>query len=167
MGTKTELDPRERRFVELYCSTANQTQAYIVAGFTSNAGSASVQAHRLLQKPKIAAAVEKRSAELAALYGFNQDRIFREIATVAMVPTEQLELRGADKVKALELLAKLNRMFPGDRVEISGLGGGPIEHVVNANHKIDIASLDPDARQKLKDALLALKAKQFEHEPQD
>jgi hypothetical protein len=46
-------------------------------------GADKVKAHRLLQKPKIAAAVEKRSAELAALYGFNQDRILREIAAIA------------------------------------------------------------------------------------
>src|SRR6185369_17863818 len=95
------LDPRERRFVELYCETANQTQSYIVAGFTSNAGSASVQSSRLLKKPRIAAAVEKRSAELAALYGFNQDRILREIATVALLPVDKLEIKGADKIKAL------------------------------------------------------------------
>lgn len=161
--SKVALDPRERRFVELYCSTGNKVQSYIVAGFTKNYGSAAVQAHRLLQKPKIAAAVEKRSAELAALYGFNKDRLFREIAAVALVPIDQLEVKGGDKVKALELLAKLNRMFPGDRVEISGPGGGPIETAVA--HKIDIASLDPDARQKLKEALLALKAKQIDHEP--
>lgn len=160
----TALDPRERRFVELYCETANQTQSYIVAGFTSNAGSASVQSSRLLRKPRIAAAVEKRSAELAALYGFNQERILREIAAVALVPVDQLEVKGGDKVKALELLARLNRMFPGDRVEISGPGGGPIETAVA--HKIDIASLDPEQRQALKEALLALKAKQIEQGPQ-
>jgi phage terminase small subunit len=159
-----QLDPRERRFVELYCESANQTQSYIVAGFTSNAASASVQAHRLLRKPRIAAAVEKRSAELAALYGFSRDRILREIAAIALVPVDQLEIKGADKVKSLELLAKLNRMFPGDRVEISGPNGQPIEHAVE--HRIDIAALDPEARQKLKDALTALKARQLNHEPQ-
>src|SRR5215204_386183 len=93
----TALDPRERRFVELYCETANKTQSYIASGFTKNYGSAAVQAHRLLQKPKIAAAVEKRSAELAALYGFNNERILREIAAIALVPVDQLELKGADK----------------------------------------------------------------------
>jgi hypothetical protein len=157
------LDPRERRFVELYCESANQTQSYIAAGFTSNAGSASVQAHRLLRKPRIVAAVEKRSAELAALYGFNNERILREIAAIALMPVEQLELKGADKVKALELLAKLNRMFPGDRVEITGPGGGPVEHAVA--HRIDIASLEPQQRQQLKQALVALKAKQIDQEP--
>jgi len=77
-----------------------------------------------------------------------------------LVPVEQLDLKNADKVKALELLAKLNRMFPGDRVEISGLGGGPVEHAVA--HRIDIAALDLDARQKLKEALVGLKAKQID-----
>ena len=55
-------------------------------------------------------------------------------------------------------------MFPGDRVEISGPGGGPVEHAVA--HRIDIAALDPEARQKLKEALTALKAKQIDQDAQ-
>lgn len=167
MGKRnTPLDPRQRKFIELYLESGNQTQSYVAAGYTSNARSASVQASRLLAKPSIRDEVARRTAELTVRYGLGPERILREIATIAAVPIERVELKGGDKLKSLELLAKLQKMFPGDRVEISGPGGGPIEHVVNANHKIDIASLDPDARQKLKEALLALKAKQIEHEPQ-
>ena len=53
-------------------------------------------------------------------------------------------------------------MFPGDRVEISGPGGGPVEHAVA--HRIDIASLEPEQRQQLKETLVALKAKQIDQE---
>jgi hypothetical protein len=163
MGRRAKpLDPRERRFVDLYCDTANGTQSALVAGYGSNAKVAGIQAMRLLKRPAIRAAVDERTAQLAALYGFGPDRILREIAAMASVPVEQLELKGNDKLKALELLAKLNRMFPGDRVEISGPGGAPIEL---AHRNVDIASLEPEQRLQLKQALIALKAKQIEQEP--
>jgi hypothetical protein len=65
---------------------------------------------------------EKRSAELAALYGFSRDRILRKITAIALVPVGHLELKGADKLKSLELLAKFNKMFPGERVASQAFG---------------------------------------------
>jgi hypothetical protein len=166
MGRRAKpLDPRERRFVDLYCESANSngTQAALVAGYGSNAQVAGVQSVRLLKRPAIRAAIDEKNAQLSALYGFGPDRIMREIAAMASVPVEQLELKGNDKLKALELLAKLNRMFPGDRVEISGPGGAPIEHSVT--NRVDIASLEPEQREILKQTLMALKAKTINQEP--
>jgi hypothetical protein len=163
MAAKTALDPRERRFVELYCETGKKAQSALVAGYGGNLNSASVQADRLCKRRRVIDAIDERMAQLAALYDFGPDRIKREVAAVAAVPLSQIELKGGDKIKALELLAKLNRMFPGDRVELSGPGGAPIE--VSTTHRIDIASLDHDQRQNLKTLLVALKAKQIEREP--
>ncbi len=165
MGKRnTTLDLRQRKFIELYLESGNQTQAYVAAGYTANLKSASVQASRLLAKPSIRDEVARRTAELTVRYGLGAERILREVATIALVPVEELELKGNDKLKALELLARLNSMFPSDRVELSGLGGGPIETAVS--HKIDIAALDPEQRQALKQALIAVKAKQIDQEPQ-
>lgn len=164
MGRRAKhLDPRELRFVELYCDTGNQAQSALVAGYGSNLNVASVQAARMMKRPAIRSAIDERNAQLSALYGFGPDRILREIAAMASVPVEKLELKGNDKLKALELLAKLNRMFPGDRLEISGPDGGPIEH--SHTNRIDIASLEPEQRAQLKQALVALKAKQIDQEP--
>ncbi|GEP60550.1 terminase small subunit [Reyranella soli] len=161
--TNVALDPRERRFVELYCETGKKAQAALVAGYGGNLNSASVQADRLCKRKRVIDAIDERMAQLIALYDMGPDRIKREVAAVASVPLSQIELKGSDKIKALELMAKLSRMMPGDKVEVSGPGGGPIE--VNANHRMDIAALGDDERAALKQVLLALKAKQIEHEP--
>lgn len=167
MGRKPNpLDAREQRYVELYCTPGtNQTNAALLAGFATTAKSASVRAVKLMRMPKIRRAIDERNAQLAAIYGIGPERIYREVATVAYMPVEKLEIRGNDKIKALEMLAKLSRMFPGDRVEVSGPGGGPIEHVVQADHKMDIEVLDHEQREALKQVLTALKAKQIEHQP--
>jgi phage terminase small subunit len=61
-----------------------------------------------------------------------------------------------DKRGALIELARLARMYPGDRVEISGA----VEH----QHRIDIESLGSEEREKLRQVLLSLKSKQIELE---
>jgi len=161
MGKRnTTFDLRQRKFIELYLESGNATQSYVASGYTSNPKSAAVQASRLLTKPKVRDEVARRTAELTVRYGLGPERIMREIATIASVPVEHIELKGADKLKSLELLAKLNKMFAGDRVEVSGPNGQPIEHAVS--HRIDIAALDPDQRRQLKQALTALKARQIE-----
>jgi phage terminase small subunit len=74
------------------------------------------------------------------------------------------KIRMHDKLKALDMLAKLARLYPADRAEISGPNGGTIQHT----HRIDIESLPDEERQKLRSVLLALKARQIEAEtPQE
>jgi hypothetical protein len=71
-----------------------------------------------------------------------------------------------DKLKALDMLAKMARLYPADRSEITGVDGGPIQTAnLNATvHKIDIEALEPEQREQLRGVLLALKAKQIEAE---
>ena len=74
------------------------------------------------------------------------------------------KIRTHDKLKALDMLAKLARMYPADRTKHTGADGGPIATAnLNATvHKIDIASLEPEQRDQLKQVLLALKAQASE-----
>jgi hypothetical protein len=115
-----------------------------------------VYATRLLGKSRIRAAVEQRQAQILTQLNFQPDRIIREISKVA---SADVEIKGNDKMKALELLAKLARMFPGDRVELTA----HVEH--QHAHRVDLASLDHEQRRQLRSTLLALKAKQIEQEP--
>ena len=72
-----------------------------------------------------------------------------------------------DKLKALDMLAKMARLYPAERTELTGADGGPIQSAsVNVNHTMDIASLEPEQRDQLRQVLLALKAKQVEAEAQ-
>jgi phage terminase small subunit len=142
-------DPREQRFVEQYVESANGKQSAIVAGYPVR--SAHTLASRLLKKVYIREAIERRNAEIMAELDFTPDRILKAIARVA---SADVELKGNDKMKALELLAKIARMFPGDRVDLTG-------HVEHQHvHRVDLASLNHEQRQQLRQELTALKARQ-------
>jgi phage terminase small subunit len=142
-------DPRERRFVLEYAKSGNGKQSAVVAGYSVR--SAHTLASRLLKKVYIRAALERLNAEIMAELNFTPDRILRELGRIAAA---DVELRGNDKVKALTELAKLTRMYPGDRLELSAT----VEHA----HRIDIESLDVEKREQLRSALAALKARQIE-----
>jgi phage terminase small subunit len=65
------------------------------------------------------------------------------------------KIRMHDKLKALDMLAKLARMYPAERQELTGPDGKPIQLAAAHVHKIDIASMDLEAREHLKQVLIA------------
>jgi phage terminase small subunit len=86
----------------------------------------------------------------------------RHLAAVASVENTEkgVKYRTHDKIRALVELAKIARMYPADRTEITGIGGGPIEHT----NTINIEVLEPDKREQLRQVLLAIRAKHIEAE---
>lgn len=74
-------DPREARFVEIYCETSNAKQSAIAAGYPVR--SAHTLGSRLLKKVYVREAIEKRNAEFMARYDFTPGRIIRELAKLA------------------------------------------------------------------------------------
>jgi phage terminase small subunit len=87
----------------------------------------------------------------------------QHLAAVASVENTDkgVKYKTHDKLKALTELAKLARMYPAERTELTGADGGPIQSAnLNATvHTMDIASLEPEQRDQLRSVLLALKAK--------
>ena len=94
----------------------------------------------------------------------------RQLAALAAVEGPLVEegrvvkapkIRTHDKLKALDMLAKMARLYPAERTELTGADGEPIQTAnLNATvHKIDIASLEPEQRDQLRQVLLAIKAK--------
>jgi phage terminase small subunit len=74
------------------------------------------------------------------------------------------KIRMHDKLKALDMLAKMARMYPAERTELTGADGGPIQSATLAVHKMDIASLEPEQRDQLRQVLLAIKAQRDSEE---
>jgi phage terminase small subunit len=74
------------------------------------------------------------------------------------------KIRMHDKLKALDMLAKMARLYPAERTELTGADGGPIQSATLAVHKMDIASLEPEQREQLRQVLLAIKAKRESEE---
>ena len=74
------------------------------------------------------------------------------------------KIRMHDKLKALDMLAKMARLYPAERTELTGADGGPIQSATLAVHTMDIASLEPEQREQLRQVLLAIKAKRESEE---
>jgi phage terminase small subunit len=86
----------------------------------------------------------------------------RHLAAVASVENTEkgVKYKTHDKLRALDMLARMGQLYPAERLEHTGVGGGPIAHM----HTIDIESLEHEQREQLRAVLLALKAKQIEAE---
>jgi phage terminase small subunit len=86
----------------------------------------------------------------------------RHLAAVASVENTEkgVKYKTHDKLKALDMLARMGQLYPAERLEHTGVDGGPIAHM----HTIDIESLEHEQREQLRAVLLALKAKQIEPE---
>jgi phage terminase small subunit len=91
----------------------------------------------------------------------------RQLAAVGAVDGPVIEegrtvkaakIRTHDKLRALDMLAKMAGLYPAERLEHTGANGGPIVNAHAYVHKIDIESLDPEQRAQLKQTLLMLKA---------
>jgi phage terminase small subunit len=158
MARNAELNPQERKFVQYYTETNNGTRSAILAGYGRNYKVAGVQATRLLARARIRNAVDQLNAKVMQKLDFTPDRIIKRFAHFAAHEPEKI--KAADAIAALKELAKIANLYPALQTELSGPGGGPIQSAtVNVNHTMDIASLEPEQRDQLRQVLLALKAK--------
>lgn len=84
----------------------------------------------------------------------------RHLAAVASVENTDkgVKYKTHDKLKALDMLARMGQLYPAERTELTGVDGGPIA----TTHRIDIESLNVEQREQLRAVLLALRAKQLE-----
>ncbi len=100
------LTAKQKRFCEEYLVDLNATQAALRAGYSAKTSYSIGEEN--LRKPEIReylrALMERRSEET----GITADDVIRELNTVAMTETE---IRGSDKMKALELLGRHLGMF--------------------------------------------------------
>jgi len=152
------LNPQERKFVEAYVETNNGARSALLSGYGRNYGTAASLSTRLLKKVKIRNAIDQANAKVMQKLDFTPDRIIKRFAHFASHEPEKI--KAADAIAALKELAKIANLYPALQTELSGPGGGPIQSAtVNVNHTMDIASLEPEQRDQLRQVLLALKAK--------
>jgi phage terminase small subunit len=79
-----KLSPKQQRFVDEYCIDLNAAAAYRRAGYkVKNDRVASVEGHRLLANPSIAAAIAAAQAARSVRTQITADRVLQEIALLA------------------------------------------------------------------------------------
>ena len=90
----------------------------------------------------------------------------RHLAAIASIENTDkgVKYKAHDKLKALDMLAKLTRMYPAERLEHTRADGGPTAtaHLNATVPKINIEALEPEQRDQLNPVLLAPKAQPSE-----
>lgn len=101
-----KLTGKQKRFCEEYLIDLNATQAAVRAGYKQK--TARSQGQRLLTNVDIQRYIAALMQERSARTGITADDVIRELRAVAM---SDAEIKGSDKVRALELLGKHLGMF--------------------------------------------------------
>lgn len=126
-STTKPLTAKQQTFVAEYLANGfNATQAAIAAGYSKK--TADSIACRLLKMPPVAAAIDAGKQERLEKLEITSDRVLSEIGKVAFADKPylrlsdagyQFEVKTKDKLKALELLGKNQKLFT-EKVEHSG-----------------------------------------------
>ena len=98
------ISPKQARFVREYLIDMNGKQAAIRAGYSPR--SAEQQASRLLVNAKVAEAVRRGIEKHAKALDLKAEDVLRELADIGYTPVDTEDVRVADKLRALETLAK-------------------------------------------------------------
>ena len=122
------LTTKQRKFVNAYIETNSVTESAIRAGYAKS--SASAAGSRLLATDKIQQAIDARLTKVEEQTDLSVAWVLNRLKEEAIECGENSS-HGA-RVRALELLGKHRGIFI-DRREVSGKGGGPIRHEVEAN----------------------------------
>lgn len=123
------LTPKQEAFVREYLVDLNASAAAIRAGYSEVA--ARDIGWENLRKPAIQAALQEAMNARAERTEVTADKVLLELADIAFATPKEfsewgIRFRPADKLRALELIAKHLGMLT-DRAEVTGPGGGPIE----------------------------------------
>lgn len=127
------LSPMKERFCVEYLASGNGKASYMKAFGVTNEGTARVNASKLLHSPEIQARLQELQAEMASAKICQAEEVQERLSAVArrelyetvFLPNgEQVQKQTSirDSVRALELLAKINRLLVSKaEVDISGV----------------------------------------------
>lgn len=97
-----KLTEKQKRFCEEYIADLNATKAARRAGYSER--TAYSQGQRLLKKVEIQKYIAELRCEQSEKSSITAEKIVAELASMAF--TQDVEIRGSDKLKAMELLCK-------------------------------------------------------------
>ena len=116
-----KLTPKQERFCQEYIIDLNGAQAAIRAGYSVK--DARTQASRLSTNANIQKYIAELQQKKNAAIDLKAEDTLREIARMAFAPDTDERIRPADKLKALDMLAKHQALYvqeqrTGDMVQI-------------------------------------------------
>lgn len=115
------MNDNQKIFADEYLIDRNATRAYKAAyPEVKTDNSAAVSGNRLLRNDKVAEYIKEKMDEKTERTKVKGDDVIRELATIGFAKTTSVngfEIKTSDKLKALELIARILGMFT-DKSEV-------------------------------------------------
>lgn len=107
------LTPREREFVNGVCTGMEYSSAAEAAGYKQQGRALINKTYTLMRRPIVRAAIYQTMSATFGKANITTEQTLRELSTIAFMPDHMLQDRPrySDKLRALELLAKYQRML--------------------------------------------------------
>ena len=113
-----DLTPKQQLFIDEFIKDRNGKQAAIRAGYSER--SAEVQASKMLRIGKVSDEVRRRTQEASKESGITKQTLLKELSKGAFHELDMANWRPADKLKAIEIIAKLMGLLDGKHDKDSG-----------------------------------------------
>ncbi|WP_066807156.1 terminase small subunit [Sphingomonas asaccharolytica] len=84
------MTPKQQRFVQEYLIDLNATRAYRAAGYSGNDNVCGVEGHKLLNNPKVAAAIGAAQQRRSERTEITADRVLQELAKIGFADMRRL-----------------------------------------------------------------------------
>lgn len=130
-GKGSKLTTKMENFVNEYFVDFNASQAVLRAGYKTTAPAR--LAHKLMQHPLVAEAVEAKKAERQEKFELNAEYVITKLVAIA---DKQEDINAQASLRALELLGKHLGLYR-ERQEISGPDGEAIQMEQKVKQNVD------------------------------
>lgn len=140
MSTPKQLSLKQQAFINEYVIDKNATQAAIRAGYARP--SARVQGARLLAHPEVRAAIDQKVHQAACATQTEAEWVRARLREEATDFSERSTHSG--RIRALELLGKVNGMFNGDNRQSGASAASEIAALLTAGRVIGPQPQDSD-----------------------
>jgi phage terminase small subunit len=132
---ETKLRKKQETFCREFMVDLNGKQAAIRAGYSPK--TADQQASRLLSNVKVKMEIERLSNQRDERVQLQADDVVRELMSIAFAELkERGVIKPGDKLKALELLGKHQKLFT-EKVQHTGLDDKPIEIITGEMSEVE------------------------------
>jgi hypothetical protein len=143
------LNPRQRKFVELFTSGMTGGRAYEAAGYVARGAEANKNASDLVRTAKVAAAIAEARGKLMVESGFTKERLIEIAVKILTSPPSEASMDNPlcelvltrtgptavfpDKIACMDRLGKMLGFFTAEKQEPQGAqGSGELAELVRA-----------------------------------
>jgi len=133
---RSELTPKQQRFVAEYLIDLNATQAAIRAGYSAK--TADVQGPRLLGNVGVAAAIEAGQAKAKEQHAITAERVIQELSRIALVDLGRIYNDDGNLLPIKDMPEDARRAIAGVEVDQLFEGRGEDREMVGVTKKVKL-----------------------------